>query len=214
MRRKGLKPTPWARSARVSEGTLRAFLTGKSRSMQTDTLERLAKAADANVSEIIGARGNDAPIASRDVVRVRSYRIVASAGGGRVAERTHRGATHPEEERGPDFFFPKAFVEHVLRATGGELAVVWVKGDSMAPTLNDGDVVLVRTTDTDISVPGVFAIADHDFVSVKRLQITSVDPPRVKVISDNRLYEPYETAIDGGALHVIGRVMWRGGAIG
>lgn len=49
-----LKPHPWAVKAGIRSSTLYNFLAGKSESLSTDTLQKLAKAADATVDEILG----------------------------------------------------------------------------------------------------------------------------------------------------------------
>lgn len=49
-----LKPHPWATKAGIRSSTLYNFLAGKSDSLSTDTLQKLAKAAGATVDEILG----------------------------------------------------------------------------------------------------------------------------------------------------------------
>lgn len=51
---RGLKNDPWAKKAGIKEGTIRAFLKGKTRSMKMETLGKLAIAANATVQEMLG----------------------------------------------------------------------------------------------------------------------------------------------------------------
>lgn len=53
MRKKNLKTNSWAIKAGISEGTIRAFLTGKTSSLTTLVIEKLAKAAGVTPAEII-----------------------------------------------------------------------------------------------------------------------------------------------------------------
>lgn len=53
MEARGLKPHPWAQAAGLRSSTIYNFLSGKSLSLSSDTLERLAKAAGATVDEIL-----------------------------------------------------------------------------------------------------------------------------------------------------------------
>lgn len=57
MERRGLKPHPWAQSAGIRSSTLYNFLAGKSATLSSETLERLAQAAGASVDEILGREG-------------------------------------------------------------------------------------------------------------------------------------------------------------
>jgi len=63
---RGLKPHPWAQAAGLRSSTIYNFLSGKSLSLSSDTLERLAKAAGASVDEILSGEKtnhrNDAPV--------------------------------------------------------------------------------------------------------------------------------------------------------
>jgi phage repressor protein C with HTH and peptisase S24 domain len=73
------------------------------------------------------------------------------------------------------------------------LRIIGLKGDSMAPTLQGSDRAIVDIGDRTPSPPGIFALWDGYGVIVKRIEIIPRSkPPRIKVISDNPLHEPYE----------------------
>lgn len=82
-----------------------------------------------------------------------------------------------------------------------------VEGDSMEPTLFDGDTVLV---DLDLKAPnpsGIFVLDDGIGLVAKRLQhVPNSDPPAVRVISDNKHYPKYERTAD--EIVIIGRIRW------
>ncbi|GHC79575.1 S24 family peptidase [Limoniibacter endophyticus] len=90
-----------------------------------------------------------------------------------------------------------------------DVAIVPVQGDSMHPTLNEGDVVFIDTRHRTPSPAGIYAIIDEiGGLVIKRLEVLS--PPgseevRVKVISDNPRHGPKEWNIDD--LRVVGRVL-------
>lgn len=50
---KGLKPHPWAKAAGLRSSTLYNFIAGRSHSLTSDSLQRLARAAGATVDEIL-----------------------------------------------------------------------------------------------------------------------------------------------------------------
>lgn len=74
------------------------------------------------------------------------------------------------------------------------------RGDSMTPTINDGDVVFADTRHRVPSPPGVYVLADEfGGVVVKRLEVISRpndDPVIVRVSSDNPRHSDRELTLD------------------
>lgn len=89
------------------------------------------------------------------------------------------------------------------------LRMVRVAGDSMHPTIADGEWVIIDLDRT--SGPGIFALRLHDQVYIKRLQFQNT---RVLAISDNPSHEVFvinlKDKADRDAFQVIGRVVWTG----
>jgi len=83
-------------------------------------------------------------------------------------------------------------------------------GDSMEPTLQAGQRVLVDTGDRNPSPPGVFVVWAGLGLVIKRVQmLPQSEPPRVKISPDNLKYDPYERAL--AEAYIQGRVIgqWR-----
>jgi hypothetical protein len=103
------------------------------------------------------------------------------------------------------------FDEKWLRKLGVEpaqLSLIRVSGDSMAPTLNDGDDIMVDRAAANTALrDGIHVIRMDDVLMVKRL----VPGPagRLSVLSDNSTY-PGWPDVDGEGVTVIGRVIWAG----
>lgn len=74
MTERGLKAHPWARKAGVQSSTLYNYLAGKSASLSTDTLQKLAKAANTTVDELLGN------VAPAPVIGVRVVAVVGIYG--------------------------------------------------------------------------------------------------------------------------------------
>lgn len=94
-----------------------------------------------------------------------------------------------------------------FRLQAGHASIIQVRGDSMAPTLLDGDRVLVDEMDSLVAANGIFAIFAGEGVIVKRLEpIFSApgEPRKLRIRSDNPAYAPQE--IEGDWVRVIGRV--------
>ena len=98
-----------------------------------------------------------------------------------------------------------------LRAQGlspTHLSVIAVVGDSMIPTLHDGDEILIDRSPRHAR-DGVHVVRVGDTLLVKRLVFER--PGQVRVISDNRSYDPYDLPLDEVA--IVGRVVWKCGRI-
>lgn len=95
------------------------------------------------------------------------------------------------------------------------LGAIDVNGDSMQPTLNPGDMIIVNMNREHIkgalAEGGVFVLAVRGDFKVKRLQ-PKVDGS-LRMISDNPRYEPEVITSDMLAedVHIQGHVIWVGG---
>lgn len=89
-----------------------------------------------------------------------------------------------------------------------QLALITVKGDSMEPTLFDGDLVLIDQRVHQPKESAIYAIAIDNAVWVKRLQL-HVDCT-LSIISDNKSQYPTEhiDSLQAKSLRIIGRVVW------
>lgn len=91
-----------------------------------------------------------------------------------------------------------------------QVAAFPVQGDSMSPTLADGDVVFIDTNHKLPSPPGIYALADEfGGVVVKRLEVISRrgEAPLVSVISDNPRHSTRDLPLS--ELSIIGRYLGR-----
>ena len=93
------------------------------------------------------------------------------------------------------------------------LSIIRVEGDSMAPTLNAGDDILVDLGDCDERLrDGIYVLRADDALVVKRLALHPAGR-RATVQSDNPAYPDWpDCSIDD--LHCIGRVIWAGRKLG
>lgn len=120
------------------------------------------------------------------------------------------GAIDAEEKRLGRIGFDSAWLRRLGLGGGGpdRLSVIRVDGDSMTPTLSDGDEILVDREDGAGRLrDGVYVLRIEDVLVVKRL---SVGPGgRLSVRSDNDAY-PGWPELEPGAVDVVGRVVWVG----
>ncbi len=117
------------------------------------------------------------------------------------------GQLDPEEIAFDSLRFSKRW----LRASGlrpDRLALIEVVGDSMEPTLRDGDEILVDRGQAALR-DGIHVVRLDGAVLVKRIETGR--PGLVALRSDNPAYGTIECAPQD--VTVIGRVVWKGGRI-
>ena len=74
-------------------------------------------------------------------------------------------------------------------------------------SLQDDDIVLIDIGRRSPTPPGIFVLHDGMGLVAKRLEhIPNSEPPRVRIISDNPIYSPYEAVAD--EINIIGRIRW------
>ncbi len=132
-------------------------------------------------------------------VRIPEYEFRAGMGGG--------GVVSNERER--DFLaLPRSYLEQ-MQLVSADLITIEVQGDSMSPTLESGDRIMVNRKDKNPASGGVFAIHDSDVLVVKRVErIPATSPVRLKLISDNPIHGTYEVPAE--ETNILGRVVWYG----
>jgi peptidase S24-like protein len=153
------------------------------------------------VSEALlgGPADGDAPAAS-GLVSVQRHPVMVSAGPGSVVT---------EELGKPYFGFDERWLKALTSTAPANLSIVRVEGDSMTPTLNAGDDILVDLGDSTARLrDGIYVLRIDDALVVKRLALNPVGK-RLTVQSDNPAYPDWPgcTLKD---INPIGRVIWSG----
>ena len=136
---------------------------------------------------------------SEDYVLIPFLEIGASAGDG-----AETGSESPLAV----LAFQANFVRGMTTGRPEALTVISVEGDSMLPTLADGDQILVDSDDRERLRDGIYVLRTDDALLVKRL---SVHPAtrRLTIRSDNDAYPSWDDC-DPAGVSVIGRVVWVG----
>ena len=133
-----------------------------------------------------------------DWVEVPRLALGASAGQGALAAE--------EQSIGAFRFSARWLREQGLDAA--MLSAIAVAGDSMLPTLRDGDEILVDRTPRPLR-DGIHVVRVDDALLVKRLD--TARPGSIALLSDNPAYRPLELA--QCEVEVVGRVVWKSGRI-
>lgn len=202
----GFNQKSLAREAGLNETAVRDILIGKSKHPRHDTLQKLAGALGCALMDLVEPGAVKSAVAARgerlladDLVFVPTYEISAAAGEGIVIDTEHESGR---------LAFRRDWLRSVTSAAPEQLAVITVRGDSMFPTLADGDTILVDLTQRTPAGDGIYIIRFGEFVLVKRLHI---DPVRrlVTISCDNENYPPL-APVEPGDLEIAGRVIWVG----
>lgn len=141
-----------------------------------------------------------APLLAEEFITVPRYDVEACAG---------HGAVIHSEQIVDHLAFRADWVRHALGVQQSDLALISVKGDSMEPTLSNGDLILLDMHQGKVEDNAIYALQHNGTLLVKRIQ-RRLDGS-VVVSSDNPRYEAEViSAEDVEALRVVGRVVWAG----
>lgn len=152
------------------------------------------------ISEQLLGGPAEEPRVVEGLVSIKRHPVLASAG---------PGAFVNEGIGKPYFGFDERWLKALTPTPPSNLSIVRVEGDSMSPTLNDGDDILVDLGDCAERLrDGIYVLRVDDAIVVKRLALNPMGR-RVTVQSDNPAYPDWpDCGLD--EIHCIGRVIWSG----
>ena len=203
-----MSPAAVAEASGLNRSFIYDIIRGKSVRPTRSKLQKVADVLRVDVAWLIDGdgtlEGEEPKIYSPDTtfVGISGVKAKASAGGGTIV--------HAEDEQaGKMYHFRQSWIENELDANAKQLRILRVTGDSMMPTLNDGDTILVDMGRKSPYPPGLFVLHDGMGLMAKRIEhIPSSEPPRISVTSDNPNYSPYECLLD--EVNIVGRIRWYG----
>lgn len=192
-----------ARKSDVDYGKLAKYFQGGVAQPRGDAVAKLAKALGVTEEWLRSGRGAQAAANSNlstDTVEIAVFDLKLSAGPGSWSE------DEPEPLR-----FKQVHLEWLrsfTRTPGDRLAFAFAAGDSMYPTINDGDEMLIDMLQRSPSREAIYALRSGDAVMVKRIAPDPRRPGHLFISSDNPTGKSWEA--EQGEISVIGRVIWRG----
>lgn len=189
-----------AEKAGISRRAIGTYLSGESEPTR-ERLIAIAKAANVDIAWLItGQKPKEESTAKvSDKVEIAVSDIHISAG---------HGTQNGDEAISGTMSFRRDYLKQ--RGLQPEkLRMVFAKGDSMEPEIQDGAAMLVNTADTRLDEGCIYVIHLNDHLFAKRVQ-RGYDGS-ISFISTNSLYAPMTIPKEGQHdLHVIGRVVWSG----
>ena len=194
--------------------TLNGYLAAES-DPKTTKLHRIAEACAVSMDDLMGrishtpsavsriASDTDGGTLPEGFVAVPRLEIRASAGPGRAGVPT-------DDEEGAI-----AFRRNWLRSLGiapGDAQFMLAEGDSMDPTIKDGDLMLLDRGWGRVIDGKIYVFVREGLVSVKRVQTLALGG--LQLISDNERYQMQMVRADEmDSLNIEARVKWYGRAI-
>lgn len=210
MERVGINQSQLADRVGIKQPSIARLLKGETRT--TRALDLIARALDTTPAYLKGETSDPSPkaletrLANRvdeprlpeNSVLIPQLEIGYSMGGGSVFDDYAHKAMIP---------FPREWLAPMIRGAFSDLFVARGEGDSMMPTLLDGDLVIVDTAQKSIQQQDrLWCLSYGDLGMIKRVR--ALPGGGVEINSDNPAVSPI-TAHDG-EMHVIGRVIWIG----
>jgi len=204
----GVSPKKLSLDAGLSETAVKDILSGKSANPKHDTLEKIARKLGCTVGDLTGERSSrrSSPENDANTVTINELDVHVTAGqsladdaGGLMAanEASHVLGVHT---------YPIQSFREAFAVDPGKVRILAVRGDSMEPRLWAGQRVMVDIEDKTPSPPGIFVVWDGLGLVIKRVEVVpGSDPLRVRIMSANPAYAPYERTLEEA--HINGRVI-------
>jgi phage repressor protein C with HTH and peptisase S24 domain len=209
-----------AREMKVSPSAFRKWLKGEAEPSR-ERLVALARVAGVGVAWLAEGEGSE-PVF--EAVPGNRRKTAAGASDGRLnwaefvllpkrPEAAAAGAETPVAPTGNEYLaLRQDWVRSVCGVEPENLRLELAVGESMTPTIRDGSIMLIDTSETTVRSFGIYVLEINGERLVKRVQ--RKHDASLVLISDNKTYQPdVVPTTEATKVTVLGRVVWAGGAI-
>ena len=195
-----------ARAIGVSDNAIYKWLSGRGQPSVAN-LVALANAAKVSVEWL--ATGREETAAKRAKAGGTEHSDFAYVGRYDIKAPGARGEALRSEQFVDYLAFKKDWVRSRLNADPRSLVLIEAVGDSMAPTLEDSDLLLVDLSEPRFQRDGIYVLRREHELTVKRIQRRP--DGAFNIISDNHVYE--SSVVASESVHILGRVIWAAGRL-
>lgn len=183
MKKNNISANTIAKVGNVTPSTITRFLSREIKSLNIETIQKIAdhykEPMGSFIHELKNTSKNNAEIITgSDIAYISFYRDIGVSAG--------KGLDWDSDGQILSFPIPLSFL-HSKGISPENALIVKVNGDSMSPTLNDNDLVVIDKNFS-LSLNGVYVIKDD----INGLRVKRLDKDKdgnLKVISDNKNYE-------------------------
>lgn len=188
----------------VSDNAIYKWLAGRGQP-SVGNLVALARAARVSVEWLAtGAEAAQSASAAARTVQGSDYIFMPR---NRIRCSGARSRIIRSEQVVDSIAFRASWIKQRLRADPRDLILIEAEGDTMAPTIEDSDLMLASLAEPRFRQDGIYLLRRENGIEVKRIQRR----PDGKLVlrGDNQKYE----AMVVSSVGVIGRVIWIAGAV-
>lgn len=194
MERRQINARELAQSAGVGASFVYDILGGKSRNPTGAKLGAVAEVLGVSIGWLL--EGEESAPAVAPIVTIPPIAIEVTASGISVVTL---------QENASPWRFHRDWLEHELKVPVERLRAIEIRDDSMAPTLEQGDMVLVDMGSAPENPQGVYVLLDRLGLAVRRISPTA-DAGNLTVAADNSAIAA--RMLPAAELHILGRVVW------
>jgi phage repressor protein C with HTH and peptisase S24 domain len=190
-----------AKAVGVSDNAIYKWVSGRGQPSMA-SLVSLAQAAGVSVEWLATGQGSSTMIKNdNELIKMPKHFITTPSE--IVSESALRAPLRSSQIVDYVRFDPDWLQRH-LGVGQTQIATIEAKGDSMSPTLDDGDLCLIDLRGERVKHDGLYALYDGADLSIKRLQ--REPDGAIMIRSDNPAYDALRVAAEAVAL--AGRVIW------
>ncbi|MDR2008161.1 MAG: XRE family transcriptional regulator [Alphaproteobacteria bacterium] len=189
----------FANAIGVTQATVSRYIS-ESASPSFDILHKMSKVLDIDLPLLYNNKGSTPPPMDHSMVKIPFYYSEVSAG---------RGLSSLDET--PDYLsFDGNWLKNEFMVKNfDDTFSLKVKGDSMEPLIQEGDIVFAKKFDNTTSYQGIYIVCYNSDYLIKKIQFKHKD--NVKLISQNPEYDPIEIDLTGEntSFEIVAKVIGR-----
>jgi phage repressor protein C with HTH and peptisase S24 domain len=193
-----------AKAVGVSDNAIYKWLAGRGQP-SVPNLVALARAARVSIEWL--ATGEESKQSAQAVTRAVEHGDFIFMPRNRIRTASGRDGILRSDQVVDSIAFRAEWVKRRLSTESRDLLLIEVVGDSMAPTVEDGDLILADLAEPRFRQDGIYLLRHDSGLAVKRIQRRP--DGKLLIRSDNPKYE----AMVVPTVNVIGRVIWTGGRV-
>ena len=193
-----------AKAVGVSDNAIYKWLAGRGQPSVTN-LVALARAARVSIEWL--ATGEESKQSAQAITRAVEHGDFIFMPRNRIRFSSGREGILRSDQVVDSIAFRAEWVKRRLSTESRDLLLIEVVGDSMAPTVEDSDLILANLAEPRFQQDGIYLLRHDGGLTVKRIQRRP--DGKLLVRSDNPKYESMVVS----NVKIIGRVIWIGGCV-
>jgi phage repressor protein C with HTH and peptisase S24 domain len=201
LRQLSMSQSELARRVGINQSTINGLIKGDQRS--SSHLHKIARHLETSVDYLTGETDDPASEAPPAPTRAQMAQLLDLVPVASIDLAYGMGATFADDPVNVDLmYFPSQWLEALTTTPAASLTWARGRGDSMSPTINDHDIVLIDRSDRSVrDQDAIWAFTIGGMAMMKRLRIRG---DKVTILSDNDKVPPDYAHPD--ELNVVGKV--------